>query len=146
MEANKLFLKHKRKYIKKLTNKAMTNFQIDEIAKKEFTPWRGCNSQDAIIWKPGYQTINNDISSGPGIHWIAIFIRGKTIYVYDSFGRPTPKLLKILTQQAKNRSFKIVDSQYDKEQFGNKSEICGQLSLSWLTVVRELGIKQALKI
>lgn len=146
MDPNKLFLKHKRRFIKKLGNKALDNHQIDKIGKKEFkTVWQGCNSQDEIVWKPGFQIINTDPSDKPGTHWIGLYITGKTIYVYDSFGRPTSKLLKILTRQAKSKKVRIVDSEYDKEQWG-LSEICGLLCMSWLLVARDLGIKAALKI
>lgn len=143
---NRLFLANKRKLIKQLGKKALYGSQIEEVCSKEFKKsWRGCNSQDTIQYQTGYQIINVDTSDKGGTHWVALYITGKTVYVFDSFGRPTPKLLKILTRQAKMRNIKLIDSERDPEQFGY-SEICGQLSISWLMVVRALGIRQALKI
>lgn len=37
---NKLFLKYKRKFIRMLGTKALTNHQIEAICSKEFKNWR----------------------------------------------------------------------------------------------------------
>lgn len=140
---NKLFLKTKTQLIKKLGDKALNNTQLDSIGKQLFGKrYIGTHPQDRTVFKNGFQIINTDTYGKAGVHWVALYITPKTIYVYDSFGRPTKKLLKVLS---KNATRKIVDSEYDPEQFGN-SQICGHLCLSWLHVVKTMGIKQALKI
>ena len=143
---NKLFLKHKKALIKAHGNKALDNFQIDAICHPIFgARWRGCNPQDKIVWKTGYQIINTDTSRGGGIHWVSIYITPKKIHVYDSFGRSTKRLLKILTSQATSKNINIIESKRDAEQFGS-TEVCGHLSISWLLCVKRLGIKISLKI
>lgn len=143
---NKLFLKFKKKLVKKLGSKALYNDVIDGICASTFgKQWQGCNSQDKIKWSAGFQIVNTDTSDKSGTHWIALYITGKTVYVYDSFGRRTPQLLKILTKQARHRKVKIQDSEHDAEQFGD-SEICGHLCISWLMVAKRLGVRAALKI
>jgi hypothetical protein len=52
-----------------------------------------------------------------------------------------------LSSVARQRyNLKLVDSRLDAEQFGKKSQICGQLSLAWLVAVQTLGIRQAITI
>lgn len=144
-KSNALFLSYKKQFIKILGIKAITNHQINDICVKLFRTWNGCNSQDTIIFKNGYQIINTSRESERGVHWVALYITGKTVYVYDSFGRPTKKLLKILTAQANQKKINIIDSEHDAEQFG-RTQICGLLCISWLLVVQKLGVRQALKI
>jgi len=146
-EVMKSFLRHKKRLLKQLGSRALYNTQLDQKAALLFGPrYLGTHSQDtAILNRSGFQIINVDTTNQPGTHWVALYSTPKTIYVYDSFGRPTSRLLKHLTKAAKNRKLSIVDSDKDPEQFGN-SQICGVLCLSWLLCVKELGIKNAMKI
>lgn len=140
------FLKLKNMLISKLGRKALSNLELNKIGVKLFgKKYLGTRPQDAIMYKNGFQIINTDTSNKRGEHWVALFITDKNVYVYDSFGRPTKKLLTILTKQGEERKLNIVDSDYDKEQKGD-SEICGVLCLSWLICVQKFGIKAALKI
>jgi hypothetical protein len=77
----------------------------------------------------------------PGTHWCAVVKNKNTYYIYDSFARTSRRLLPVFS---KGRL--VIDSDTsDQEQFGS-SEICGQLCLSFLQVVKEHGIRNAIKI
>jgi hypothetical protein len=143
-QANDLFLLYKKKIIKILGNKATTDAELNEVGMRMFPKkFRGVYPQDKFPSKSGYYIVNTDVSTGPGEHWVAVYSTASKLYIYDSFGRCSKKLLKHLTKN--NTKKEIVDSQYDAEQFGD-SEICGPLCLSWLAVVRDLGIKKALLV
>ncbi len=139
------FNKFKKNYIKILGNKALYASEIHDFCLMKFSPWNGCHAQDKIVLKPGYQIINVDKSNQSGSHWISIYITTKTVYIYDSFGRPSDKLLKYLTRKLKSYKIKWRDSDYDAEQFGY-SEICGQLCISWLACIDSYGVLNAIKI
>jgi len=85
--------------------------------------------------------INLDKSGMPGSHWCGVFYDSGRFYVYDSFGRATKK---ILPRTFKGRG-RVIDSDYDSEQSLDSTN-CGQRCISWLCVVKELGIREALKI
>ena len=141
-QANVLFLQYKKKLLKELGNKATTDEQLNCVGKKMFgSKFRGVYAQNQFPNKTGYYIVNTDIASGPGEHWVAVYSTAKTLYVFDSFGRCTTKLLKHLAKTKK----KIVDADHDAEQRG-LSEVCGVLSLAWLGVLRDLGIRKALLI
>ena len=94
--------------------------------------------------KPGMYIINTDIRSGAGIHWVAMNLTKKTAYFYDSFARDPKKILHHLTKRLKG--FKIISSdRKDKEQ-KDLEIICGHLCCSFLSVVKDLGIRAAIKI
>ena len=84
-----------------------------------------------------FKHINSDSS-----HWVAIVQTKTIIYVYDSFGRHTDYVLKLISSTTKK---KIVDSAHTAEQFGH-TNVCGHLAISWLCVANDLGIRKALTI
>ena len=95
--------------------------------------------------RSGYMIVNVDTSkkiNTDKAHWVAIYQTPKTLYVYDSFGRLTQNVLKLISKKTKK---KIVDSKHDPEQYGF-TEICGHLAMAWICVVRDLGIRKALTI
>ena len=93
----KLFKKYKSIIIGKMGNQETTDVELDEIGTYLFgKQFIGVYAQDTIpLGKTGYLIANTDISNQPGTHWVAIVITAKNIYVYDSFGRPASKLLKV---------------------------------------------------
>lgn len=145
-EVEEVFKNYKKELIKKLGRKALWNNDIDKVCSELFgKQFVGCFPQDKIHMKSGFQVLNVDTSKEKGSHWVAIFITSRTCYVYDSFARPTPKLLKHLTKKLNEKKIKFKDSdRSDAEQRGG--EICGQLCVAWLYCVHKLGIKNALKI
>jgi len=148
-KAETLFRKYKAKYIAKFGRHALDNTEIDTFAKSTFgTKYRGSYAQnEKFELKSGcYYIINTDIKTGPGIHWISLILTPKTAYVFDSFGRDVKKLVPHLVKHITKSGRKIVSSdRKDKEQRG-LSVICGHLSLAWLAVAKDLGIRAAAKI
>ena len=144
-QITKHFNTFRKKYIKLLGNKALYSDEINDFCLIKFQNWRGCNAQNEVVLKPGYQVINVGTSNQAGSHWVAIYITPKNCYIYDSFGRPSTKLLKLLTRKLKTHKIKWRDSDYDAEQRGD-SEICGHLCVCWLACVQKYGILNALKI
>jgi hypothetical protein len=147
VQATKLFVKYKKTIIKDIGKKALADDQIDKLGKKLFgSKWKGVWAQDEVPNVVGFMITNTDSSkhiNSDSSHWVGLIQTPKTIYVYDSFGRQTSFVLPLIYAKTKK---KIVDSKHDVEQHGANSEICGQLSLCFLCVVKELGIRQALKI
>ena len=147
-KAESLFKKYKKKYISKLGMHALDNFEIDTLCNTKFgIKYRGSFSQtEKFEFKPGYYVINTDLKKGSGIHWVAMVLTKTNAFIYDSFGRDSNKLIAHLVRRLKLAKYKIINSdRKDKEQ-GNLQMICGQLSIAWLSVVKELGIKSAIKI
>lgn len=84
---------------------------------------------------------NLDKHNEQGSHWIAVYCDKKNIIVYDSFGRPTKKIIPTLSNLKKH----IIDAEYDPEQKIIENN-CGQRSLAWLLFLKAFGIKRALLI
>jgi hypothetical protein len=143
-EVKAKFNKYKKNLFKIMGKKSTTNHQLDTIGKQLFgAKYIGTFSQSyKPKKKPDHQyfIINTDLANMPGVHWVAVVKNKNTYYIYDSFGRTSKRLLPVFTQGRL-----IIDSDYDAEQFGD-SEICGQLCLSFLQVVKEFGIRNALLI
>lgn len=142
----KEFHKKANQLIKQLGNHPLTNVELDRTGKKLIKTTFKTYSQDTInLTTPRLCITNVDTQEKSGSHWVALAITAKRVYVYDSFGRPTKALLKILSRQTKRLGKTIVDADYDAEQHGS-SVICGHLCLAWLWIVKKHGIKNALLI
>jgi hypothetical protein len=146
VEATKAFLKYKKYIIKQLGKKALDDLQILRLAKellgKKFI---GVYAQDKLPIKTGYYVINTDLSktiNSDSAHWVGIYQTPKTLFIYDSYGRNTSYVLPLIY---KNTKKKIIESRKDPEQYG-QSALCGQLSICFLCVIHDLGIRKALTI
>jgi hypothetical protein len=138
----------KKKLFKAYGKKALDNVQVKEIGRKLIgAKFLGVYSVDKVpLSRNGFGVINTDLTGKPGTHWTAYMKRGKTIFIYDSFARPTAKILQPLHKKLKEKNIKIVNSDLsDSEQRGN-SQVCGHLSLSWIYVAYKFGIENAIKI
>ena len=152
-EVEKIFRKNRNKVYKFIGHKKTTdNFELDKAGKnfigKNFI---GVFSQDNIpiktIKRNKYFIFNTDTSDLEGTHWCAGYFSSKGVfYIYDTYGRNTDKILPILTKQILGFGGSYVESDKDPEQIGTKSSHCGQSSISWLMCVKQLGIRNALKI
>lgn len=90
-----------------------------------------------------YFIINVDHHGEPGSHWISIFQdANRRMYIYDSFSRPSRKLLPYLYKNAKEKGFKLIDVNKKTDQC-QKTNICGPISLSFLKAVEKFGIDSA---
>jgi hypothetical protein len=93
----------------------------------------------------GFAIVNTDTSNGPGVHWVAIHNHNNKYYIYDSFGRHTKNILNGLYKHIKRCNGTIIDSKYDAEQADYQKD-CGIRCISWLLIIKCLGVKQASKI
>jgi len=141
-----LFKKHKKAFIRQLGKGALDDSQLDALGKEMLgKKYIGTFAQDEMPSRSGFMIVNVDTFkkiNTDKAHWVAIYQTPKTLYVYDSFGRLTQNVLKLISKKTKK---KIVDSKHDPEQYGF-TEICGHLAMAWLCVARELGIRKALTI
>ena len=143
-----LFRKFKRKIIAKVGRDETSDTQLrgigNELLGRRFI---GVYPQDKIpLGRTGLIIANTDTSSGPGVHWVAMVLTPKTIYVFDSFARATKQLMKILSKNAKHKQIKVVDSDRSDAEQRDESALCGQLCLAWLCVVKQVGVRSALRI
>jgi hypothetical protein len=142
------FDKKKQQLISLYGRKALDNVQCKNIGKKLIgKSFLGVYPVDRVpLSRNGYGIINTDTYGNSGIHWCAFYLRGKNIYIYDSFARHTSTVLKILYAKLKQKGIKVINSDLtDSEQRGN-SQVCGIISLSWIHIAYKYGINNALKI
>lgn len=84
---------------------------------------------------------NTDVSSGPGEHWISLYLdlKDKTICFFDSVGEEPPKEIKKLLQQLKNECKKKYNTKMiviiNNKQFQFDNSSCGIWSL-WHIISR----------
>jgi hypothetical protein len=138
--------KLKNEIIKEWGKHALSDSEVSEIGKELLgSKFRGVFPQDKVPFTntSKYMIINVDKSGMPGSHWVAIYQDTKrTFYIYDSFSRTSKKLLKHLYDKAKLKGYKVIDVNLHADQFG-KSQICGPISVAWLSTVHKYGIKTA---
>jgi len=129
--------------MKKLGNGITDSIQLNKMGKKMFgNKYLGTFPSDLIPnEKNGYCVANLDNQYQSGSHWVAIVLTPPKMYVYDSFGRKTIKILP----RYKNTNIIIKDADYDAEQ-NVKEENCGSRSLAWLNVWNKLGGNYAMLI
>ena len=145
--AEKLFLSHKDRLIRELGRGPLSDAEIGAVGQRELGPlWRGTYAQHRVPLRPGSYVMNTAKTySSPGVHWVGLVIRGDAkAYVFDSFGRNPRHLVHARGKSVSAAGGLLVGSDpSDKEQREGTS-ICGQLSLAWLMVVRDLGLSAAL--
>lgn len=120
---------------------------LDKIGRKLIgKSYLGTYSQNTIpinIPNKSYFITNLDCSNEDNKrHWVAFYYNKGTYYCYDSYGRKSKKILRHFFKKIKG---KIVDADNDAEQ-GLTAVSCGARSIAFLMVVKELGIKKAMKI
>jgi len=138
--------KLKNEIIKQWGKHALSDIEVTEIGKNLLgSKYKGTFPQDKVPFTNTSKNfiINVDKSGMPGSHWIGVFQdTKKNMYIYDSFARTSKKLLKYLYDKAKLKGFKIIDTNKKADQFG-KTQICGPISVAWLSTVEKYGIKTA---
>jgi hypothetical protein len=149
-EILKVFNKHKKRLIKLMGTKSTTDRQLNIIGNKLFgNQYLGTYSQDNLpfhkIKNNNFAIINTDIAGKSGTHWVALYFTAKKVYIWDSYGRSSKKLLPIFTKQLKTRKLKFIDSDPDEDQ-SYKSEICGQLCISIMLTIKDVGVVNAMKV
>ena len=141
------FKDYKKKIIKLLGKKALLSDQLSKMGKKLFgKKYLGTYPQDKFpIGLDGYCIINTDVAGKQGEHWVALVFEPKKCFVYDSFGRLTQNLLPILEKRLVDRHIITIDADHKPEQFGN-TEVCGQLSMSFLLCCDTYGVEKVIKV
>lgn len=146
-QAETLFNSYRKKIIKHFGTEPLYDDQIEKFAKENKIPgFQGVYPYDKLPNKSGAYIVNTGNSSSVGIHWVAIVRTKSTDYIYDSFSRPAKNILKHLKGHGRTE---VMSDQKDSEQhdkYESQRNICGHLSLAWLFVYRDLGLKNALLI
>ena len=124
-----------------------TNISLTEIAQHVF-PQLGQNvfknnEYDFNKMRGKYAIVNTD--NNQGIHWLATYQKGKNIYIFDSFGRHSSKLIPQFYKRIVNAGFNVIDTDHDAEQLDHQKD-CGIRALSWIIIAYHQGIRKALKI
>ena len=124
---------------------ALNDLEVSKIGKLLLgnSKYLGTFPQDRTPFKSGYFIINVDKSGEIGSHWCSIYAdKNKNMYVYDSFARPSKRLLPYLYKNAKDKGFNLIDINKKSDQ-KKSSNICGPISLSFLKSVEKFGIEAA---
>lgn len=102
----------------------------------------GVFAQDKVpTMKEGEMAIiNNHVQGQPGEHWVGAVKSKGELVVFDSFGRDLKKFLPILHKQ-----HKVLSTDRDRDQRWSNDH-CGQLSLSFLMLVKKYGIEAGILI
>ena len=82
--------------------KAVDNFQLTDIGRqligRKFCGVYAYDQYPIHTQDCTYAIINTDNSRQSGTHWLGIFKKEKTLYIFDSFGRFSKNVLKKLIQ------------------------------------------------
>jgi len=148
MDSNTQFIKAKNSLVRKLGRDPLDNFQIDEVGKAWFgVKWGFVSDQSKTIPKTPdrYYIVNTAHSNkSPGYHWTALYIsKSARPYIYDSFARNIKALMPVLEKNIKGRGVGVNSNGAEQH---SQSSLCGHISLAWLHVVKNLGIREASKI
>lgn len=148
--AEAVFHAYGRSLLRELGRGPLDDKTINQVGRRSFGPlWRGAHAQhETDLSRPGYYVMNTARTArSPGVHWLGVYVDGVgDISIYDSFARSGARMLHAATKKYRRAGRRVLDSDRgDAEQFGD-SAVCGQLSLSWLMTVRDLGAAAARKV
>lgn len=134
------------KQLSKLPQHALSNTEIDEImATHKNIDYRGTYPSDLTpkLKDNQYCIINNDVSTGNGIHWVALAKSLKDVYIYDSYGRDHSLYLPDFLAKRYINWTKTDDKPEQKILLGNgELEVnCGARSISWILTCNRFGIR-----
>jgi hypothetical protein len=146
----KLFNAYKKVLYEELGHADTESEQLDKIGRREFgTHWSGVHPQDRVKLRPNsYCIVNTDTHDKPGLHWMAVYTTKNHAYIYDSYARPVKTLVRHLIDNINEHGFILgkTDKVHHMEQIGYSSGVCGQNSMAFLLVVRDLGIRKGSNI
>jgi len=146
-KAETLFKSYRQQIIKHFGTKPLYDDQIDKFAKKtKIKNWQGVYPYDQLPDRSGSYVVNTGNHKSPGIHWVAIVRTPSTDYIYDSFARPKNTILKHLRGTGRRELMSDRKDSEQLDQYESQRNICGHLSLAWLLVYSELGIRSAMLI
>lgn len=107
---------------------------LNEVGKYLFkSQWNGVRARDELTnLQNGFYIANLDDHDEPGSHWVALAVKPKVVYYFDSFARPVEKTLKL--KDPKRIIVQETDPDIVQPQ---KAEDCGQRCLAWLMLFHE---------
>ena len=107
---------------------------LDEVGRYLFnSQWNGVKARDELTdLKNGFYIANLDTKNQPGSHWVALAVKPKVVYYFDSFARPVEKTLKL----KESKRVIVQESNPDSVQ-PMKAEDCGQRCLAWLMLFHD---------
>ena len=145
--SGRLLLRYKTAIVRELGKGPLDEGQIDEIGLREFgRKWGRTHPSDQLpaFKKDRFYVVNNAGHRSPGTHWLGVYSSsGGRIYVYDSFSRPVTRLIPRAVKKIREENI-LEEANFVPDQRG-ASSVCGQLSLAWLLLVRDMGIRKALE-
>ena len=114
-----------------LPNKALSNFDLEDAARKLKIPYFRVFLLHTLPRKPNKKEcgiVNFDKSDGPGTHWVAWYKNGRTKIYFDSYGvQPPLEVIRYLRRPI----------HYNTDQLQTAGEVfCGHLCLY---VLKELS-------
>ncbi len=123
------------------TNREWNSIELDKLCKSSL----GDKYNSVCAWsdyipdanKP-YSIVNTD--NQEGVHWIGAYFDGKTVHIYDSFGRTMKRIMKNFIEKIKLIGFKIVFCNKRSDQTELKIN-CGLRSFVFLFLTSKYGIK-----
>lgn len=133
--------------IRELGRESLYEDTIDRVGRREFgRRWGGVHASDGVprSLKPNrFLVVNSGFRGGPGSHWVALYTSPSgRAYVYDSFARGATKIVPATVRGLRQERV-VEDANGVADQRGD-SQVCGVLSLGWLMLVRDRGIRRAL--
>jgi hypothetical protein len=143
-----IFLNYKKEIIQEFGDGALSTEDCNSVGKKQLkSNWGGCLPWDKVKIKPNtYYIVNTSSAGNSGIHWMGLVTTDSTAYLWDSYNRSVKKLVPGLIRLIKKSGFKLGVSDHPMEQIGTTSQVCGHESLSWLLLVRDVGIQRAVLV
>jgi len=149
MSIRKLYIETLRELEKVSPINFYDNKQLTDLSKltKIKNKFNICDSYDLFIPHPRkhYSILNTDDSSKGGTHWVAQFQKGKTLYMYDSFGR-SDRLMKPFVDKFENQGYKVIFVNKNGAEQNGKQVNCGLRCLLWLCFVNRYGITKCKNI
>lgn len=108
--------------------------ELDEVGRYLFADqWNGVKARDELTnLKNGFYIANLDTHSQPGSHWVALAVKPKVIYFFDSFARPVERTLKLKDPK------RIIVQESDPDIVQPlRAEDCGARCLAWLMLFHD---------
>ena len=128
-----------------LGNKETSNVQLDNICFKLFgSQFVGTFPSDKISTltkKKNMCILNLDSSDQSGSHWISCVLENGIVYVYDSFDRPSSKIIPSLFKKyktVKNTDRTLVSKPIRQKDY---QDTCGQRCISALIIYKTNGLE-----
>ena len=136
------------KWIRKLGRRPLWDTELTKLGRELFGEkytgtFRGNHKPTSRPVKQYF--IVNTAVKGSGEHWVSVYKNGDNMYIYDSYGRHSHKLLPAFIRANRGGGIRFIDSDRDPEQAADEV-ICGHLCIAWLQCVEKYGIRNALKI